>query len=482
MFFVACSRVSSVTCEIFRGLRGELQKTVLTMFSRFSRSAALFLFVAAVGSNAEERPNVLMIVADDLGWSDVGWHRGLAKTPRMDALVGEGVELDRHYVQPVCTPTRTALMSGRYPGRFGPHPLAPSNLRAMPLGTCTVASALQSKGYFTAMAGKWHLGGLSEWGPNQYGFMKSYGSLTGAADPWTHKYRQGPLEDTWHRDAQRIDEEGNATELVAAEAMRFIGEKREPWFVYVPFHAVHTPVDAPAEYKKLYEGVVFDKDPERQDSRLRLAAMVSQLDAKIGQLVDTLEQTGQRQNTLIIFTSDNGGIESLKNAYVGNVAHSPLNSENDPLRGQKATLYEGGTRVCAFANWPAKLKPRKHTAPIHAVDWFPTIASLAGFEPKEDLHWDGLNQWPALSGAAPADTERTIYIAMKNGQSLHQGEWKLIRTGKSTELFHLSEDPYEKQECAKEQPTVASRMLRALDAHLSLDNPTLPEDLKGHHP
>lgn len=119
MFFVACSRVSSVTCEIFRGLKGELQKTVLTMFSRFSRSAALFLFVAAVGSNAEERPNVLMIVADDLGWSDVGWHRGLAKTPRMDALVGEGVELDRHYVQPVCTPTRTALMSGRYPGVLG---------------------------------------------------------------------------------------------------------------------------------------------------------------------------------------------------------------------------------------------------------------------------------------------------------------------------------------------------------------------------
>jgi arylsulfatase A-like enzyme len=452
------------------------------MLPTVSKLAALLLLLAAVGSNAEDRPNVLMIVADDLGWSDVGWHRGLAKTPRMDALVSDGVELDRHYVQPVCTPTRTALMSGRYPGRFGPHPLVPSNLRAMPLGTCTVASALQSKGYFTAMAGKWHLGGLPEWGPNQYGFMKSYGSLTGAADPWTHKYRQGPLEDTWHRNAQRIDEEGNATELVAAEAMRFIAEKREPWFVYVPFHAVHTPVDAPPEYKKLYEGVVFDKDPERQDSRLRLAAMVSQLDAKVGLFVDTLERTGQRQNTLIIFTSDNGGIESLKNAYVGDVGHSPLNSENDPLRGQKATLYEGGTRVCAFANWPAKLKPRKHTAPMHAVDWFPTIAALTGFEPKEGLQWDGLNQWPALSGTAHADTERQIYIATKSGQSLHQGQWKLIRTAKLTELFHLSEDPFEQQECAKNHPAVVSRMLEALDAQLKLDNPNLPEDLKGHHP
>lgn len=452
------------------------------MRSNFIKLAALLTLVPASLSQAADKPNVLMIVADDLGWSDVGWHHGFAKTPRMDELVRQGVELDRHYVQPVCTPTRTALLSGRYPGRFGPHPLVPSNLRAMPLGTCTLASALQSIGYFTAMTGKWHLGALPEWGPNHYGFMRSYGSMTGAADPWTHKYRQGPLEDTWHRDGRRIDEEGNATELVAAEAVRFIEEKREPWFVYVPFHAVHTPVDAPEDYKKLYAGVVFDTDPERQDSRLRLAAMVSQLDAKVGQLVDTLERTGQRENTLIIFTSDNGGIESLKNAYMGAVGNSPLNSENDPLRGQKATLYEGGTRVCAFTNWPARLKPRKHAAPMHAVDWFPTIAALAGFDSQEDLHWDGLNQWPALSGAVPGDAERAVYIAMKGGQSLHQGEWKLIRTAKSTELFHISVDPYEQHECARDHPEVAARMLQTLELQLAMDNPNLPKDLRGHHP
>lgn len=452
------------------------------MHSSFLKLTALLTLLLAGLSKAAEKPNVLMIVADDLGWADVGWHGGFAKTPHMDELVRSGVELDRHYVQPVCTPTRTALMSGRYPGRFGPHPLAPSNLRAMPLGTCTLASALRSIGYFTAMAGKWHLGALPEWGPNHYGFMKSYGSMTGAADPWTHKYRQGPLEDTWHRNGQRIDEEGNATELVTAEAIRLIEEKHEPWFVYVPFHAVHTPVDAPAEYKKLYDGVVFDKDPDRQDSRLRLAAMVSQLDAKVGQLVETLKRTGQREKTLIIFTSDNGGIESLKNVYVGAVGHSPLNSENDPLRGQKATLYEGGTRVCAFVNWPAKLKPRKHTVPMHAVDWFPTIAGLAGFTPQEDLLWDGFDQWPALSGDALGDAERPIYIASKGGQSLHQGEWKLIRTAKSTELFHLSTDPYEQQECAREHPAMATRMLKTLEAQLARDNPNLPEDLRGHHP
>src|SRR5262245_18586895 len=273
---------------------------------------------------AGERPNILLIVADDLGWSDVGWHGGFGKTPNLDRLVREGIELDQHYVQPVCTPTRTALMSGRYPGRFGPHALAPSNLRAMPLGTVTLASALQSMGYYTCQSGKWHLGARPEWGPTHYGFHHGYGTMTGAADPWTHKYRKGnPYEDTWHRDGKRLDEEGNATELVAAEAVRRIEEKKGPWFVYVPFHAVHTPVDAPEEYKKLYSKVKFHDDPEKQDSRLRLAAMVSQLDAKIGQLVEALEKSGQRDDTLILFTSDNGGILSVKNAYVGKVADSP---------------------------------------------------------------------------------------------------------------------------------------------------------------
>lgn len=440
----------------------------------------LLYALTTLSAHAAEKPNILLIVADDLGWSDVGWHGGFAKTPRMDALVREGVELDRHYVQPVCTPTRTALMSGRYPGRFGPHALVPSNLRAMPLGTVTLASALQSVGYFTAIAGKWHLGSLPEWGPKHFGFLQSYGSMTGAADPWTHKYRKGPLEDTWHRNGERLDEEGNATELVAAEAARFIEQKRGPWFVYVPFHAVHTPVDAPAEYKKPYENTVFDKDPERQESRLRLAAMVSQLDAKIGQLVDVLEQTGQRKDTLIIFTSDNGGIESLKNAYVGTVPHSPLNSENDPLRGQKGTLYEGGTRVCAFANWPGRLAPRKHTSPMHAVDWFPTLASITGFQAKEELRWDGMNQWHTISGDAAEPVTRSIYIATPGAQSLIRGPWKLIRSKKGKELFHIETDPYEKQECFEKHAETGAEMLGELEAQRALDNPVIPEDLKGY--
>jgi arylsulfatase A-like enzyme len=451
---------------------------------RIAMAVAAWCALTSFSLRAEERdhrPNVLLIVADDLGWGDVGWHDGFGKTPHLDRLVREGVELDQHYVQPVCTPTRTALMTGRYPGRFGPHALAPSNLRALPPGTMTLASALKSLGYETALAGKWHLGSRPEWGPNQFGFDHSYGTLTGAADPWTHKYRHGPYEDTWHRDGQRLDEEGNATELVAAEAVRRIRAMQRPWLMYVPFHAVHTPVDAPEKYKPLYDGVRFHKDPEKQDSRLRLAAMISQLDAKIGEFVAALEETGQRDDTLIVFTSDNGGIESLKNAYVGKVGHSPLNSENAPLRGEKNTLYEGGVRVCALANWPGKLTPRKCTTPMHAVDWFPTIAALVDYEAPQGVTWDGVNQWPALQGERDEASEpRTIYIAMRGGRALRHGDWKLIvRDRHEPELYNIAADPYEQQNLAATHPQEAARLTELLAAEAAKDEPVLPADLKG---
>ncbi|MGE3315302.1 MAG: arylsulfatase [Planctomycetaceae bacterium] len=435
---------------------------------------------AYAADSKAERPNILLIVADDLGWSDVGWHGGFSKTPHMDQLVKTGIELDQHYVQPVCTPTRTALMSGRYPGRFGPHALSPSNLRAMPLGTVTLASALKSLGYYTCQSGKWHLGARPEWSPTAFGFDHGYGTLTGAADPWTHKYRENsPYIDTWHRDGQFFQEEGNATELVTVEAIRRIEEKKSPWFVYVPFHAVHTPVDAPDEYKRIYDGVKFHDDPEKHDSRLRMAAMVSQLDAKIGQLVAAVEKTGQRENTLIVFTSDNGGIESLKNAYVGTVGDSPLNSENDPLRGQKATVYEGGIRVCAFANWPGRLAPRKHTVPMHAVDWFPTISALVGFQSTTELNWDGLNQWPAILGTEKSPALRSIYIATKaRGHALRLGDWKLVQLPDAPpQLFNLATDPFEKMDLASSHPDKLAELQKLLAEHRAKDNPDLPADL-----
>lgn len=446
---------------------------------RFLTIIALACAVSLIGA---ERPNILLIVADDLGWADVGWHGGFGKTPHMDKLVRTGAELDQHYVQPVCTPTRAALMSGRCPGRFGPQALSPSNLRAMPLGTTTLASALKSVGYRTHLAGKWHLGARPEWIPNAYGFDTSYGTLTGAADPWTHKYRKGnPYEDTWHRDGKIFREEGNATELIAAEALKCITQGGDqPWFMYVPFHAVHTPVDAPAEYKRLYDGVKFHDDPVKHESRLRMAAMVTQLDAKVGAIVDALERTGQREKTLIIFTSDNGGIESLQNAYAGTVPDSPLNSENDPLRGQKNTLFEGGIRVCAFANQPGTLKPGKASAPLYVGDWLPTIAKLAGFRPEQDQRWDGLDRWSVITGEEANPPPRTIYIAHPQGRALRYGDWKIIETNKGKpQLFNLATDPYEKADLATQEPQRLKEMLARVAAEFAKDDKVMPADLKG---
>ena len=433
------------------------------------------------GDAAAAKPNILLVVADDLGWADVGWHGSRNKTPVMDRLVADGVELDRHYVQPVCTPTRTALMSGRWTSRFGPHVRSPSNLRAFPPGTVTLASALKTVGYHTALSGKWHLGSRIEWGPNRYGFDRSYGTLTGAADPWTHQYRPGPYSNTWHRDERFVDEEGNATELVAREAVRWIREKQEPWFLYVPFQAVHIPVDAPEEYKRLYAGVKFHDDPAMDDSARRFAAYVTQMDTKIGEFIAALEETGQRSRTIVVFTSDNGGLLKGGNPYIGQVPPTPVLSSNLPLRGQKGQLYEGGIRVSAFVNWPGRLTPRKVAAPMHAADWMPTLTRLAGYTPAEDPKWDGRDVWPLLTGSVEDPGPRTIYIPYAAADAVRHGDWKLIagHKEKRRELFNLAADPCERNDLAAENPQKVRELERLLERLHKDDRAELPEDLKG---
>jgi len=438
---------------------------------------------ASDGAVPPEKPNFLLIVADDLGWADVAFHGAKIRTPHLDRLAREGVRLDQHYVQPLCTPTRAALLTGRYPSRFGPHVLSPSNLRALPKGTVTLASALKSVGYSTYLSGKWHLGSRPEWCPNHYGFDHSYGSLAGAADPWTHQYRPGPYAKTWHRDGQQLDEEGNATELVARQAEQWIRQKRQPWLIYVPFQAVHIPVDAPEQYKQMYAQAKFFDDPVKDESYRRFAAFVTQMDAKIGQLIDALEQTGQRQNTLVIFFSDNGGLPGGKNPYISTVPDSPVLSSNLPLRGHKGQLYEGGIRVVALANWPGKLKPAVMSAPMHAVDWMPTLTRLAGYQPREDLHWDGRDVWPLLTGAAKQTESRTLYIPFRNSCALRHGDWKLIVTAKGkNELYNLADDPYEKQDLAAKEPQRVAELEKLLAEIRKGDVATVPEDLKALSP
>jgi arylsulfatase A-like enzyme len=432
----------------------------------------------------EARPNILLIVADDLGWADVGWHGGPFKTPNLDRLAKEGVTLERHYVQPVCSPTRTALMSGRWTSRFGPHVLNPTNLRAFPPGTDTLASALKQCGYATYLSGKWHLGSRPEWAPNHYGFDHSYGSLAGAVDPWAHTYRKGEYMKTWHRDGTFVEEEGNATELVAKQACVWIREKRAPWFVYVPFQAVHIPIDAPEEHKALYDGMTFDGDEAKADAFRRYGGFVSQMDAKVGALVTALEETGQRGRTLIIFTSDNGGTPAIGNAYAGDTP--PLRvavSSNLPLRGNKGQLYEGGVRVAAFANWPGRLAPRALAAPLHAADWMPTLTKLAGWKPATAPAFDGLDVWPLLAGAAEKPEPRTVYIPASSGAAVLCGDWKLIALNKKApELYRITEDPHEKRDLAAQEPERVNELQAKLAELRRGDVAELPADLRGVKP
>lgn len=455
-----------------------ISKALLFFFSALA--LALPRQAAAVET---QKPNILLVVADDLGWGDVGWHGSPFKTPNLDRLVHAGVELDRHYVQPVCSPTRTALLSGRWTGRFGPQALSPTNRRVFPLGTTTLASALKECGYGTHLAGKWHLGSRMEWAPNHYGFDHTYGTLTGACDPWTHKYRKGPYEDTWHRDLEFVHEEGNATELIAREVRGWIKDAPKPWFVYVPFTAVHIPVDAPEEFKAIYRDAQLDPDPKKNESRQRYGAYISQMDAKVGEFIKLLDETGQRENTLVVFTSDNGGLEKGGNAYIGNVPPTPALSSNLPLRGQKNELHEGGIRVPAFVHWPGKLTPRKISAPLHAADWTPTLTKLAGWKAKADPKFDGLDIWPILTGETSTPAPRSIYIPHPGGNALLDGEWKLIvhvgkRANRAAELYHITEDPYEEHDLAAEQPERVSALEAKLAAIRKDDLLELPADLK----
>lgn len=427
----------------------------------------LLLCPGQVGAedNAELPPNIVLIVADDLGWNDVGYHNPEIRTPHMDRLVATGVDLDQFYVMPQCTPTRVALMTGRYPSRFGNHCTQASNERALPPGTTTVAAALQAAGYQTALCGKWHLGSLPAWGPNHHGFDHSYGSLAGAVGMYDHRYRFGQPQftRTWHRNQEFLDDDpGHATDLVTAEAVSWLEDHAEqPFFLYVPYQSVHVPLVEDNHWLRLNEHIT---DPDRR----LFAAAVTHMDDCIGQLVETLEKLGVRERTLIIFTSDNGGLHN----HAGGTYPPPDSkltnfSSNLPLRGQKGQTYEGGIRVPAFANWPGTLPPSQVTAPLHAVDVPVMLARLGSAQLPTEPPLDGQDLWSVVRGAEPAASRTLYWLWGTRGQrvALREGDWKLVRSGPDAplELFHLAEDPEEKQDLASSQPEKLAHLAALLD-------------------
>jgi arylsulfatase A-like enzyme len=434
-----------------------------------------------------ERPNILYILVDDLGWGDVSYHGSPIRTPNMDRLVRRGIELDYHYVNPVCTPTRVSLLTGRYPGRFGRHATVPSNPPVLPDGYPTLATMLRDAGYATGLFGKWHLGSDPRFYPGNYGFDTSYGSLAGGVDPYHHHYKRGPHSTTWHRDGRLIHERGHATDLITEEAIRWIEAQDKPWFCYVPYTAVHTPIRAPESWIDRYWFGGYDDDPERERSFQEYAAYASHLDHAIGRLVETLKCLEQIYNTVVILVSDNGA--STKNAsadtnlYPGWHEDMPRRGSNDPLRGTKATLYEGGIRTPAAIMWQSVLAPGKLASPIHIVDWMPTLAALLGCEPPTDPRWDGVDIWSLISGQLQHAQERPLYwnLVHERFAVRHRG-WKLIRreraSGLETELYHIAEDPLEERELASHHPEIVQELLSILAEQRELDDSSKRSDVE----
>lgn len=442
------------------------------MFGRWFLSGAAALALATFGmvgaaSEPTRRPNIVLIMADDLGYGDVGWHGGPYFSPHLDKLARESIRLEQHYSLPVCSPTRSSLLSGRFNSRFGC--TNPQNPRVFPFETVTLAHALKSVGYETALVGKWHLGSKPQWGPQEFGFDHSYGSLAGGVTAYTHVYKTGEFAQTWHRNGKLVVEDGHVTDLLTAEAVQFIEAQRAgPFFLYVPYTAVHLPIDEPEQWQALYKS-------EPEAGVRQYGACVSHLDDGVGQILAALDRAKVRENTVVVFLSDNGGSTNAQNndpQYAGK--HPPFNipARNGSLRGKKGQVYEGGIRTPALVSWPGKLAPRDEQSPVHVADWFPTLAGLAGYTPQSDLKWDGSDRLPVFAGAEKPQP-RVLYWLGPGGNSLalRRGDLVLIQhRDKDAELYDLAADPGQQTDLASRRPDTLKELSALLATVRERDN------------
>lgn len=423
-----------------------------------------------------EPPHIVILLADDLGWGDVGFHAGKIPTPHLDALAGSGVRLEQFYVQPVCSPTRGALLTGRYPMRLGLQVgvVRPWAQHGLPGDERTLATALGEAGYTTAICGKWHLGHATrDQLPTRRGFDRQYGPYNGAIDYLTHD-RDGGHD--WHENDQASRDQGYATDLLADKAIEILAahDPAKPLFLYVPFNAPHTPLQAPAQWIAKFAHI--------EDRQRRVyAAMVACLDAAVGRIIAGLEEHGfARTKTLVFFASDNGGVASL--------------GSNGPLRGQKGTLYEGGVRSPAVVSWPGQLQAGGTVSePLHIVDLYPTLLRLAGANLKQDKPLDGRDAWATIAAGRPSPHDAILLNVTPWSGALRMGRWKLVHNGgvpanaiqgpaKDTwELFDLAADPGEQADVADQQSEICADLrarlttLRAAAAAPNIVSNVAPE-------
>jgi arylsulfatase A-like enzyme len=409
------------------------------------------------------RPHIVYIVSDDQGWKDVGFHGSAIKTPSIDQLAQGGARLEQFYAQPMCTPSRAALMTGRYPHRYGLQTMVIPSAGTYGLAPdeWLLPQVLREAGYRTAIVGKWHLGHADRrYWPRQRGFDYQYGPLLGEIDYFTHS-AHGTRD--WFRDNQAVVEEGYVTQLLGNDARRLIEshDPKTPLFLYLTFTAAHAPYQAPMAYLDRYADIA---DPARR----AYAAMITAMDEEIGGVVRALEKRGMRENTLIVFHSDNGGPRSAKFTGEVDMSKSTIPADNGPYRDGKGTLYEGGTRVVALANWPGRIRQGSIVdQPLHIVDMYPTLARLAGATLGKNKPLDGMDVWPTISEGKPSPREEVVYGIEPFRAAVRQGNWKLVWQAtlpSQVEVFDLGEDPAEKTNLAHANPQKVAELQRRIEA------------------
>lgn len=449
------------------------------MINRFLMFSILLFTVPAQVVLAAGRPNIVYILADDLGWTDLGCQGSkYYETPNIDRLATNGLRLNRYYNCQNCAPTRAVLMSGQYPPRTGIYTVGtlergkeierkmkvPANQTNLPLGIVTLPQALKRGGYTTGMFGKWHLGQSPEYHPSQRGFDEALVSSGKHID----------FETDPHVD---IPKGTYLADYLTDRAVQFIKQNRErPFFLYLPHFGVHTPHQAKADYVAQWK----QKSPAGGHSDPVYAAMIQSIDESVGRIVATLDQLNLADNTIVIFSSDNGGVGGYQRTEPLGIKKSP--TDNTPLRGGKGTLYEGGLRVPFIVRWPGVVSPGTTCdTPLAHVDVYPTFLEIAGVPSQENAILDGVSFVPLLKNPAMTFSSRAIYwhfpgylesYVSKTGWrttpvgAIHSGDWKLLHFMEDgrKELYNITEDIGEARDLASQSPDKVRELYAQLEA------------------
>lgn len=434
----------------------------------YLKTAALAPALAAgalASAEASPRLNVLMILVDDLGYGDLGSY-GAAdmRTPHIDGLIARGMRSNTFYANcPVCSPTRAALLTGRYPDMVG----VPGVIRThrdenwghLDRDAVLLPEVLRRAGYHTAMSGKWHLGLEPPNTPPQRGFAWFRGFLGDMMDDYYTHRRHDINYMRW--DDREVDPEGHATDLFSDWAIDYLNSRKgsdEPFFLYLAYNAPHSPVQPP----EAWLNKVLEREPGIDLARAKLVALIEHLDHGIGRVLDALEASGHAENTLVIFTSDNGG-------------YARAGASSGPLRGAKESMYEGGIRVPFAAVWPGRIEPGTTMQGVAlTMDLFPTICEVCGVPVEHAI--DGVSIADALEGGAPPPADRMLFWMRREGHvyggrayyAARQGDWKLVQNTpfEPMQLFNLAEDPAEERPLSEEHE-MYQKLFNALRKHVN---------------